>query len=206
MPPVPPFYWKFWDFWVTLISYGMGFRFGLDACYPIGVLYCVLLVLPWLLFIRQVHHGQTQWDSGSWTLLAGIVSITGALFGTTVGRAGFGFDQAQASRYTEITMMLIPLIGASWWLALANAPTPRTGVLTAYFALSALGFGLTWDSIKDYQTTYTARQQGVQHLGHCYAEGVACIVPDLYPEPIPVERLNEARAQNFSFMRKPPFQ
>jgi hypothetical protein len=98
-------------------------------------------------------------------------------------------------------MMLIPLVGITWWHWLSEKPRLRTAFLSGYLIFNLVGFCYSWSFMERYDSWYKLRLEQAKALTVCYRLGQACPCPTLYPESISMERLQQADAMGYSFMK-----
>lgn len=189
----------FWEHFANLCATGFGFNVGLPGAYIFLMGMGLVLVVSWSHSIARSRH-QGSFPAG---LAVATAAILAALAATSLGRANEGVNQASAGRYTEVTMMLIPLLAATLWVALGGKSRLRTWVVTGYALICVVGFARSWPQMRDYADTYQIR--GIiegRNLTACYARRVPCKVVNLRGLPVDPELLDEALRQRRSFMTK----
>ncbi|OGU06108.1 MAG: hypothetical protein A2X82_06270 [Geobacteraceae bacterium GWC2_55_20] len=111
-PRLYPTNFRFWDYYMNIISFGFGF--STVSILP-GIV-CLLWVLcpPILLLWRR----ETRWQPATWQIVTALLSILAVLAAISMGRGNFG--EPKTSRYAEIGFMLIPYAALAWWLVVKD--------------------------------------------------------------------------------------
>jgi hypothetical protein len=120
-----PWNGHFWVFFFTLVGNGFGLAKPVGIYW--GAFWLSVCIFCWFISgLKYARQNCPEWWAGA----ASVVGIIAALAAITSGRADFDISVAKSSRYTEISLMLIPLTAAglslvlgerlekqSWWLA-----------------------------------------------------------------------------------------
>ena len=130
-----PWELAFWEHLLNAISLGFGFTetSALPGALWLGA---ILALLGWRLgTLRRLPAAERAPWLG---LCALVLGVGGSLAMVSLGRAGFGAEQAKASRYAEITFLLLPVFWALLQSALARRSefTRRAVLGLAMFVLA----------------------------------------------------------------------
>lgn len=184
----------FWVYYLNLLSGGLA-QSGLSLL-P-GFCFLVFALVPVIGIIGSRRSLLSAPMAASITVILGILA---ALSFMAVGRGAFGPEQAKASRYTEISMLLIPFSVAAWACFLEQRPRVCRMVLAAFWAMCCLAFLPTWTYFSQYQDQYVERMAGIECVKKYYV-GIGkgnCEV--LFPGNIATE-LDIAKRLDLSFYR-----
>ncbi len=184
----------FWSYFANIIGLG----FGLDGLAFLPNLFCLAIVLAPIAWMVWQRKGRLP--NSSWAVYAAVACIVAALSVITMGRANFGPEQAKASRYSEIGMMLIPLTVLAYSIALQNRDRLRALFLMAFWVFCFFTFENNWREFSQYEVAAKQRTRGILCIEKYYARKEDAVCPSLYPEPIG-RKLDEAQKLNLSFYR-----
>jgi hypothetical protein len=114
---------------------------GSNLCWMTGL---VISVNFFWFFIRYLRNPFSEFSqqASPW-LSMGLFSLLFALI-TTVGRSGFGVNQAYSSRYTSVAILLIIALVQLWRMASFKLPNYRwrclaiTSILTVFVSISSI--------------------------------------------------------------------
>jgi hypothetical protein len=204
-PPLTfPDKWKFWDFFLNLISFG----FGIDKVSVFLGIICLLIVLvPLCGILRQKRNP----SSGQWMTFALVLSLLAVLASISASRAGFGARYAKSSRYAEFGMILIPLSLLSWSFFLNGKERLKKQLIAGIWFFCFLTFGNNWlwfgnydagvASFRSYQVVAAIKMAGVECVKTYYFQGGDGYCPTIYPN-VAAPKLEEAKKLNASFYRR----
>ncbi len=167
----------FWHYFLHLIANGFGV-IG-DSLVP-GMIFLSISVLPILaLALKQLLSKKLYLP---FWILVGLYVLVFSILGTiTIGRAGFGYFQARASRYVEFSDLLIPLTICSWFCLLSFNKWIQSSVLTALFVVFFYCYQTSWDFDATYRQIAEKRKVGIDCLEQALIANEAAMCPELYP-------------------------
>lgn len=186
----------FWRFFFSMIAAGFGSdRLSAGA----GGVFFLATVLPLVLFWRL----RGMRDDG-FRILSGIMAAVVAILAViTVGRSGYGIDQAKTSRYLEFAVLLIPLSVSAWALLLRESRS-RFGALALIGLLSAVIWShrgaLQFD--RAYNEIQSRRLEGLSCVSAYYSgSGASANCPSLFPFDL-AAYLDRSKTLRLSFFQK----
>lgn len=192
-PPLTwPYEWGFWYFYSNLVSLGFGFKTS-NAIVALLSLAIVVAVL-WKTW-KEAFTFKKAYVSFAFF---GALAVLGALASIALSRVGFGIGQAKTSRYSELSILLVPFIGWLWWRLAQELP--RFKKYHRYFVwFIVLGFAGDYS----YYTYFRVQQERTEAL-ECIAkyyrgENKNGDCPILYPAPIG-DRLDRAKELKMSWI------
>lgn len=177
----------FWVYFLSILSYGFGFE--VESLIP-GIACLLFALLPVVLLLKTRERRQ---EGATWLLVTAIVALLATLAAISVGRASFSI--ARHSRYAEFGMLMIPLIAAAWWRALAPGRV-RHLVLAFFWIGCCVSFANDWSAGK-YQTM---RQVNLLNL-ECIERYYRGVGDGSCSEATPVA-LDAARSLELNFTRR----
>jgi hypothetical protein len=196
-----------WSFWARLVGQGFGFEATLNGqrghgleltqqnAWVLGAV-CIAIVLAPLV-IAAVRYGR-RWPDAMWFSAAGALGLLGVLGSIAVGRALIGIV---ASRYAELSVLLVPLAAVEWACALSGLPRATVAALTLVWATAAVGHADNWD-FRIYrehaQNNRVGRNCVRVMLTHPLGDRLIC--PALFPRELG-PRLEGARALRPRFIQ-----
>lgn len=184
---VLPFDFRFWNYFLNLISSGFGFKYL--HIMP-GIVCLAIVVLPLLLLLTKK---ETRWQTDTWLVLTAILGILAVLSTISMGRAGLDWSP-KTSRYTEIGFMLIPYSALGWWLAIRDLPM-KTIVLSSYWLFCFVSYFDDW-STKEYALYKQASLNDLKYIEDYYS-GI-----DIYPYCSNPADLDRAKKLGVNFTRQ----
>jgi hypothetical protein len=181
----------FWRYFGALASW----MFGVDSFLlrnvnwlSIGLVVATTLVIC-ALYIKELRaHSET---ARAWMILAPWIGTLAAMASISLGRAGFGLEQAKHSKYAEIVLVLLPLAAAG----LGRFKAGRW-VLPLLWVLAFLGFIDNWN----FEHRYSPIEEQRRHALSCVRQTVDGNCPMAYPSNIR-EHIENARALGISFTK-----
>jgi hypothetical protein len=190
-----PHEWQFWALFLHLLAFG----FGIDrVSITLGAFYLCVVLTPMVALI--VIHGRNL-PIGLWRNFTLTLAVLAVLASVAVGRAGFGIEQAKASRYFEFAMSLLPLSVLNWTLFLQRSKSLRVAAVTSLWIICLLAFRDNWRHFRYYKREAVHRKVGLDCLAAYYEGKGDSNCPTIFPVPLPVHLLEEAKALNVSFYR-----
>lgn len=191
---VLPYRLQFWVYLANLISMGFGFmRVSIGP----GILCLLIVIIPVCGEIWKHRHDLSRI---SWTAQVLVLGLLANAASTSLGRAGFGVEQAKSDRYAELVLPLILLSVCHWALLLRQQRKFRTLVLLAIWLVCAASFARKWD-FGVYQTVSAGRREGRKCIVAYYRNGGADRCPTLSPFPL-AGPLEQAKRLNASIYRE----
>jgi hypothetical protein len=138
-PKLYPTAFKFWDFYLNMISFGYGF----DEMNMLPGLACLLVTTCPLLLL--LYRKNSRWQPQTWQVLTGILAILAALAAVSVGRGNFG---VKLSRHAEIGFMLIPYTALAWWLVVKDSGVRQKAILLLLWLFCFAAYFDNWSTQK----------------------------------------------------------
>jgi hypothetical protein len=196
-----------WGFWARLVGQGFGFEAALDGQRGFGLeltqehaamigAACIAIVLAPLV-VAAVRF-RWRWPDAMWFYAAGVLGVLGILGSIAVGRAQSG---VVASRYAELSVLLVPLAAVGWASALRGVPRISVAALTLVWVTAAVGHADNWD-FRIYrehaQNNRVGRNCVRVMLTHPLGDQLIC--PALYPRELG-PRLQGARTVRPRFIQ-----
>jgi hypothetical protein len=198
-PDSPPYtlpYQKlFWTYLANLLSGGLGY--ARDNILP-GSIILFFVLIPIVGLIKQKGRSLS---SRQWMLIVTALSILAALVVITVGRAGYGKGQSKSSRYSEFTVMLVPISVSMWWLFLSQRRRLLHYLLIGFWLFCGFGLSRSWNFPKRYSRISAERLQARECVQSYYLNGGPAICPTAYPHSL-ADRLEFARDMPLSFIQE----
>ena len=194
-----PYQKLFWTYFLNLLSGGFGYQ--IVNILP-GSLIFFFVIIPLIGLIKREGF---RLSTEKWVLLISTLAILASLVSITIGRAEFGKGHSKASRYSEITVMLIPLSVALWTVFLNEKEKLKTYFLAGFWFFCLFSFSTYWNFSAAYFQISLERRQGLECVNDYYKNGGKAECPTLYPFPL-AERLDFVRDLPISFRREPPLQ
>jgi hypothetical protein len=191
---------EFWQYFANILSAGLGIEL-VSTAVGFGCLALVLAPLGVLAVRRRGDLGSREW-----MLVAGVLSMLARVAAIAVGRGRLPLDYSKTSRYTEFSLMLVPLTAAAWSLALAPWPRAARAFLVVLWSALLLPFANNWNFASAYAPIRAERVVGFRCLKQYYAATAAhrprpVFCPPIYVRPVrPV--LEQARRLDVSFFRR----
>lgn len=201
---------RFWQYLFSLISSGFGIdvdsiasRPALAASGVTGLVCLVVVLVPCgFSLYRAFRTGELR--SVPFGLLAMTAGLLVAVAAISIGRSAWWQDgsDGKASRYTEITMFLLPICAAWYWAILPAART-RLVVLASLFGIAFVLFADDWRYKAVYAQYLEARKAGVDCIARYYLGGERPVCTTVYDtgtitfEPY----LDFFKGMNFTFVR-----
>jgi len=195
LPLTLPYQKLFWTYLLNLFSGGFGFK--IDNIAP-GVIVFFFTLVPVFGVIRQSGR---QMSAQKWVIIISMLAVLAALVTITMGRAGYGKGHSKASRYSEITIMLIPFSVAIWAIFLKEYDRVRTYILAGFWIFCCVGLWKYFSFQTDYAKESAERRQALECVSDYYRNGGEANCPTAYPSPI-AERLEFVRDVPVSFIRE----
>ena len=118
-----------------------------------------------------------------------------------MGRASNGKGHSKASRYSEITIMLVPVCVAMWWLFLQDRRKLLGYLLAGFWVLCGFGLLASWNFPDRYADVRSRRLQARECIQNYYLNGGPADCPTAYPRPL-AERLDYAKGLPLSFIQE----
>lgn len=191
--PVRP---EFWSFFFALQGAPMSLPLSPEIFVYLGGGIFAYSLVPWT---WKIASRAPQNDNNFWRLAAISLAFLGIFTSIAMGRARLGLTYAGAPRYCEFTMMIIPITFATMWGMAGSKRMARwaVGVISAVIFVPAFWYSLQYFAV--YSWWHDKRLEGMKSLRIAY-ETHSDAVTTLYPSPIPVAKLDEARALHLSFV------
>lgn len=195
LPYTFPYQKLFWAYLMNLLSGGIGYQ----AVHIVpGIIFFFFIVIP---VIGEIKKHGFKISSGKWVIIISILAVLAALAAITMGRAEYGKGNSKTSRYTEITIMLVPLSAALWVSFLGEREKLRKYILIGFWIFCGFGLSRCWNFPKAYQQVYAARQEGLACIKDYYQNGGVANCPTIYPSPI-ADRLDFVKTVPVSFIKE----
>ena len=190
-----PYQKLFWTYFLNLLSGGFGYK--VDNILP-GCIIFFFVIIPLIAVIKQNGY---KLSTGKWVIVISTLAILGSLVSITMGRAEFGKGHSKASRYSEITVMLIPLSVALWTFFLSEREKLRNYFLGGFWIFCLWSFLTYWNFSADYYHLSVERQTGLECVKNYYQNGGEANCLTLYPLPL-TERLDFVKTVPVSFIKE----
>jgi hypothetical protein len=189
---------EFWRFWFNSLSLGFGVQ---THSVPIGIV-CFAMVMTPLIVVSRHSFTKGNPDVSNHALLwAWALAVFAYLAAAAIGRSAWWPELAKASRYSQIAMLLIPVMVLALGTALAKAPRAyRNGILVSAWLFCFCGYYNNWD-FKHYERFRHGRLVALNCVRDYYLGIGSGECPHLSRSPIP-PKLEVARKLNVSFYRK----
>jgi hypothetical protein len=127
---------RFWDFFVTLVALGFGFK----EYQTVAGLICLVSCISPLVFL--LVKTETRQHRATWLVITASSAIMLTLASISTGRAVIP-GMASFSRYAELGYMLIPITAIAWWLAVKDIKR-RNFVLVLFWGICFVGYADEW--------------------------------------------------------------
>ncbi len=185
---------KFWRFLAGLVSLGFGFEGEGREWWDFLILFGVLGSLLLLLVRRRFRLNSKE--SATVALTAAYLSSAGLM---AAGRAArFGVEYAKRSRYSEVTMALVPLTGLLLFQAIPRGKW-RGWALGVVWAVAFLGYSNNWN-FRVYNATLRGKQIGLECIQNFYTNLGTDHCATVHEEAL-ADYLAEAKRMRLSFFR-----
>lgn len=173
--------WKleYWKHLLTQLALGVGFDSMPQLSWIAGL---ILVVAAFFLeyfsgiFRRCLKVGGSS-SKQEFFLVLFILSILASLAGVALGRSVLAAAQAQASRYAEISGLLLPAL-AVWSAQLTK--TPARWALLAIWACAFFGHFDNWNFISRYSAIANSRKSSL----NCALKTEEQVCPSAWPLPL----------------------
>lgn len=192
-----PYDAAFWKYFVSILTNGFAIR-KKELLTQWIVFVLVFIPLVWGVF--QIFLKKQHFSFLHARLIAFWAMVLAVLVIITIGRAGFGIEQAYSSRYIEFSALLIPLTVCSW-LVFFPGNKNLTYVMPAIIVLGMIyTHRKTWNYDQIYNSVSEQRMEGIKCIEKKYIESKKAVhCPTLYPQNIK-KMLDNAKALNVSFI------
>lgn len=188
-----PYQLAFWRHFLNIVAFG----FGIDeVSTKLGGICLLIVITP---IIWQVWQQRTKLTISQWATCAVVLGILGFIASTSIGRAGFGVEQAKSSRYAEVGMPLIILSVLNWSYVLQRRQRSQTKVLLGLWVFCLIAFSNNW-SFDVYRRMAANRMAGVRCVKAYYEYGGDARCPTISPGSISTN-LEQAKKLNSSLYR-----
>ncbi len=202
LPWVWPHRWKFWEFFLNLISFSFGIQ---QTSSLLGAACLLFLVVPVAILLCK---RRSKLSAGQWASVALIAALLADLALISLSRAEYGLWSAKFPYYGEHGMPLILLSGIVIGFALGHRPRLKAAALAFLFLFCAISFSDDWTTA-NYQKLYADKIEGRNCVGKYYREGsfsaptTDARCPTIYPWPgSMVLTLEEAKRLHASFYQE----
>jgi hypothetical protein len=198
---VPPYAFAFWTFLTNLISFGFGYK---TSSIPIGfVAGGIVFFVLWKSWRKALWFREPYFVFAFFSSLA----LLGAFVSITLSRAGFGLGQAKTSRYGEIGVLLMVLVGWLFWDYCRESQI-RAKAYKYFIWFILLGFVSDY-SYSGYFTVEAERKESLACVLKYYqGENPKALCPATFPISL-ADKLEVARRMGLSWVPKgfsPEFQ
>jgi hypothetical protein len=190
-----PYELKFWSHFLNIVALGFGF----DRMSNMLGVFCLLVVL--LPMVGSISEYKWNLSIGLWRSLTLTLAVLGVLASVSLGRAGFGIEQAKESRNFELAMPLLPLSVVHWSVLLQKRKSLMVAAITGLWVVFFFAFFDNWQQFKYYKREAIRRQIGLKCLKAYYEHKGDGNCPTIFPVPLPARLLQQAKALNVSFYR-----
>lgn len=193
-----PWEMNYWKYFLTLVGRAFGFE-ELGLVQTVGAIVVGTLGWGFILYLMKLMRGDLRAPEPRWQAIA--LSILLALAAVAVGRAHMGLEQALASRYSEIAMLLLPC----FWLALIEVmrthwpKANRRLILRLSYGVVFLAFFDNWN-FNAHRMNSDQKKAGVDCIKNYYLIGGNTVCETLYPLDIG-EKLIRMKELNVSSMK-----
>jgi len=201
-PPAKPVTLAYWKYFFLMLSSGFG---ALDRI-RVGEIGLLWFLAPAALEFTLRH--QSKRPAALWPLLLLPACLLVGIATTASGRLHLGLMTALANRYTEFTLVAVPLLATALWAALRDHVRWRPYVVGAFWLFCFVTYEPNWIQLSPspdpawqgcFVRTMVDRQKAVDQLHACYVQGVPCNT-DLISRPITMDMLRQAEGLQLSFM------
>jgi hypothetical protein len=192
--PAVSYPWRpeFWRFFLRMISFAFGNGkidsvLGRWSSLLWGGIFFTLTLASWsyVLVKKRLVDTPTRWLA-----VAAVGGVLAAAVSVAAGRAGFELSFAKSSRYTELTLMLVPLCATGLVLSF------RKSLFLFFILLVPFAHKFDATPFRDY---YALRLNGQRCLKKFVRFGGNGYCPDLYPVPL-AEKLESVQNYSPSFL------
>ncbi len=190
-----PYQKLFWTYFLNLLSGGFGYQ--VVNILPGSIIF-LYTIIPLIGVIKQNGY---KLSSRRWVIIVSTLAVLAALASITMGRAEFGKGHSKASRYSEITVMLIPLGIALWAVFLSERENLRNYFLGGFWIFCMFSFLTYWNFSADYYHLRLEREEGLACVKNYYQNGGEAKCLTIYPLPIP-DRLDFVKTVPVSFIEE----
>ncbi len=192
LPLELPTHRLFWSHFFSQVSLAIGSS-PASAWTGAGILVglAIVLVADW--WKQRVHP-----LAGTWRRIGMAAACLAALTSISTARAGFGAAQADASRYFEVALLLLPVLVLSGHAVLER--NWRRGYLGFVFLVCWIGFSQRL-SEEPYREHGAQLASGVACLQQNLKQGRPLVCGTLFPAPLDIY-IERARTLNTSFYRR----
>lgn len=190
----------FWTYFLTIVGMSLTFASPTPWLPWAGVF--VLAAMGFTIYstLREAMEEKEATARGIFSVCTLGLSVLGSLLAISAGRAALGAEQAMASRYTEFTLVLLPIVLALQQNVFSKRQKFRPIANTAILLLFTIGLTTNWQFFHEYNRKMYAMNVAIKRLGIAYSLHAYADIPFLYHESIDPGRLRQAEEANLSFM------
>ncbi|MCB0362727.1 MAG: hypothetical protein KDD35_08390, partial [Bdellovibrionales bacterium] len=199
-----PWTTAFWSHYLGVL--GLGFGINSLKLAQLGglfvlVIYCAFAIRLVRQFIKK-EGGFNNGENLKWLAVGTGVLAAGASI--SLGRGNFGSDQALATRYVEVSMMMIPfLVIALGDLSRLFSQMWQKRIMVLFFTLLFSGFFDSWDFMK-YSRLHQSRLRDKDCLAQALELNSEGDCPYYFPEALQsrLQRAEELKVNFIEVLRK----
>jgi len=196
--PQLPISGVYWEFLLGLILNGF--------CAPQYVSWGIACLAIYLapILLEFLANGLKSRPAMLWPVLLLPTCMLASLAGIAAGRCLLGVPQAFASRYSEFTLIAIPLLAAALWASFRAHPWLRATALGAFWLFCAAMYIPHWQDLSLgpqglFVQIHKSREVDLEQLHQCYIHGQVCNSP-IHESPVTMDMFRQADALHLSFM------
>jgi hypothetical protein len=192
----------FWAYFLNVVAMSLTFASSAPWLPVAGVLVLASISFTHYFALHAAARQDETQTRKIFSVCALGLSVLGSLAAISAGRAALGPEQAMASRYTEFTLVVLPVILALQQRIFSERHNLRRVANSAVLLLFTVGLAANWHFFREYNTKMRAMNIAIERLGIAYSLHAYADIPFLYHESIDPGRLRQAEEANLSFMRE----
>ena len=180
LPSISPFEWRFWQFFLNLVSFGFGFE---TYSALLGGFCFLMTLLPAALLLVCVTRSSKQFP---WDLIALQCAVFALLAAISFGRGGHAEIEiwSKGVRYWEFAYLLVPITGILYGYLLQNsAQNFEKLFLLLLISCAYLGHSNNLD-FSIYKWISSEKKKGVSCIEQHFHSGAPQICPSVWSENI----------------------
>jgi ABC-2 type transport system permease protein len=191
-PALSPIFNKnFLEYFFNIIALGFGIT-KISTFFGILCFGWIMIPIAVLIKNKKCTFSDTEW--GIICLTIGLLACLGSI---SMGRAGFGVEQAKSSRYSEIGIFLIPCSIMLWSFVLNTQKIFYDVFLTITWIALCFSFRNFWNS-EAYRIPFESRREGIECVKNYYFKNGPDFCIQVYHSHFK-EVLDRARELHVSF-------